>query len=154
MAQVKVTLSADLITLPGRIDRRIGAARRASANLLEINVKGQIIEVGAVASKDLLNSVDLLAFRDDFVSVGSAKPQAYFVEHGRKPGPVPRWSVFKPILRAWADAKGLAIPDSALYPIALKIRREGFKGRFPFEKAARISEPQIVRVFNRAFENL
>jgi hypothetical protein len=151
---VKITISPELLNLSRRAAQKLAVGQQAIALYGETQIKQQIRAVDAVASGSLLNNVRRLNAPSNVVRIGSDKIQAQFVEEGRPPGPVPRWSVFKPILQAWAKAKGLNIPESALYPIALKIKEQGFKGRFPFKKAAEISAPGAVRILERTFEGL
>lgn len=154
MAFVKVTISADLLTFERRALQKLAIGSEAVALYGTTQIKQQIRAVDAVASGNLVNSVQRLTSPTNTVRIGSDKIQAKFVEDGRPPGPVPRWSVFKPILAAWARAKGLNIPENKLYAVAIKIRNEGFKGRFPFRKAAEISAPGVVRILERSLQGL
>lgn len=151
---IKVTISPDLLSLPTRLDQRMATTRKTVAELVTIQVKSQVQVVGAIASGKLQNSIKQFPTKKDRVSVGSDVVQAYFIENGRKPGPVPRWSVFKPILRTWAVSKGLNLTDGVLYAIAQKIRKEGYKARRPFAKTKKIVEPQIAALVNSQFAGL
>jgi hypothetical protein len=154
MADVRITISPGLLTLDERINRRLAVARVGVANLVEVNVKQAIREVGAVASGELVNSIERKPSPPDTIRVGTDKVQGPIVEEGRPPGAVPPWPRFKVILRAWAAAKNLRFSDSALWFIAQKIRREGFKGRFPFKTAAERSRPQVVNILRDVFRGL
>lgn len=154
MGTVKITISPDLLAFEQRAKQGLAIGRQGVALHLETQIKQQIRAVDAVASASLLNDVRRLQSDANVIRVGSDKVQAQFVEEGRKPGPVPRWSAFKPILQAWAKAKGLSIPENALYPIALKIREKGFKGRFPFKNAAETATPGALRILSNALEGL
>lgn len=151
---LKVTISAGLLNLPQRIDRCVKIARNGSQQLATTIIKQEIRSVGAVASQELVNSVRTLKNTADTDTVGSNVKQAYFIEFGRKPGPVPRWRIFKPILRKWANFKGLALSDSVLYLIGQKIKREGYKARQPFHKAANILLPKVGRLWRSVFRGL
>lgn len=154
MAFVKITISQDLANFEQRALQKLANGREGVALYVETQIKQQVRAVDAVASGGLLNSVRRLASPNNVIRVGSEKIQAKFVEEGRKPGHVPRWSVFKPILQAWAKAKGVNIPEDKLYAVAVKIRKEGFKGRFPFRKAMEFSESGAVRILERSLEGL
>lgn len=154
MATVKITISPDLLNFEQRVLQKLAIGRGGVALYAETQIKQQVRAVDAVASGGLVNSVRRLASANNVIRVGSDKIQATFVEEGRKPGKIPRWSVFKPILQAWAKAKGLNIPEGALYPIALKIKEQGFKGRFPFRKAMELSTSGVVRILERSLEGL
>lgn len=154
MAFVKVTISPDLLTFERRALQKLAVGREGVALFGETQIKQQIRAVDAVASGNLLNSVQRLDAPQDTIRIGSEKIQAKFVEEGRPPGKVPRWSIFKPILEAWAKAKRINIPEDKLYAVAVKIRNEGFKGRFPFRKAAEISAPGVARILERSLQGL
>lgn len=139
MARVRVTVSESLNQLPVRLRRNVVIAQTAQKLYAETVIKQSIRSVGAVASKQLLDTIEsqpvIVAAPVGKIAVGSPVKQAFWIENGRRPGPVPRWAQFKPILRAWAAAKGLDISDSGLWFIAKKIRAEGFTAREPFKKA-------------------
>ena len=151
---IKITISPDLLAFQPRAMQKLAIGKQGVASYLETQIKQQIRTVDAVASGSLLNDVRRLPSESNVIRVGSDKIQAQFVEEGRPPGKVPRWSEFKPILQAWAKAKGLSIPENALYPIALKIREKGFKGRFPFKKAAESATPGALRILSNSLEGL
>lgn len=157
MATIKVTISPQLRSLPNRMAQRAKTARTESAELLKRNTQQSIREVGAVASQELVNSIEEFRSGDNRVRVGSKKPQAEYVEHGRKPGKVPPWREFKAQLEAWATAKGLHFDN--LYAVAQKLRKYGFygknsEGKRPFAKAATASRPMIVALWRKAFRGL
>lgn len=154
MAAVKITISPDLLNFERRAMQKIAIGSEGVRLYGATIIKQEIRKADAVASGALMNSVRPLDAPSNVIRIGSDKIQAQFVEEGRKPGKIPSWSVFKPILQAWAKSKGLNIPESALYPIALKIKEQGFKGRFPFKKAAEIAAPGVVRIFERSLEGL
>jgi len=157
MATLRITISPQLQSLPQRMAQRAKTARAESAELLKRNTQQSIRDVGAVASQELVNSVEKFDSREDRVRVGSRKPQADYVENGRKPGKVPLWREFKARLEAWAASKGLRFDN--LYAVAQKLRKHGFygqnsEGKKPFAKAAKASEPGIVAIWRRAFRGL
>lgn len=108
----------------------------------------------AVASEDTVKSVKVIKRTGDISTVGATTVQAFFIEKGRKPGPVPRWSIFKPILRRWANFKRLAFSDSVLYLIGQKIKREGYPGRYPIRTAAAKLRPRVALLFRSVFRGL
>lgn len=139
MARVRVTVSESLVTLPQRLKRNIVLAQGAQQQYAVAQVKSQIQSVNAIASRQLIDTITaeplVIVENTRLVKVGSPAKQAFWIENGRRPGPVPHWEQFKPILRAWAAAKGLQFSDSALWFIAKKIRAQGFTAREPFKKA-------------------
>ena len=154
MGTVKVTISPDLLAFERRAMQKLAIGREGVALRVETEIKQQIRAVEAVASGSLLDSVRRLDSPSNVIRVGSDKIQAKFVEEGRPPGKVPQWSVFRPILQAWAKSKGINIPEDKLYAVAVKIRRDGFKGRFPFKKAAEIATPGVLRILSNSLEGL
>lgn len=149
MAKVKVTISPALLTLPARLSRNILAARVGQQAFAQQAVRRQIERVGAVASKTLLNSVKVepltLTALTKLLQVGVTAVHGYWIEYGRRPGPVPRWEIFKEMLREWAQQKGITVDDSGLYLIARKIRREGFPARRPLQKAHAEMRPVLAQ---------
>jgi len=157
MATLRITISPQLQSLPQRMAQRAKAAREDSAKLMIANTEQSIRDVGADASHELVNSVEEFDPREDRVRVGSKKPQADYVENGRKPGKVPPWREFKAILEKWAAAKGLHFDN--LYAVVQKLRKVGFygqsaEGKKPFQKARDKSEPMIIALWQKAFRGL
>lgn len=157
MATIRITISPELTSLPQRMAQRAETAQKSTAALLIRQEQQSIRDVGAVASQELVNSVEEFDSNDTRVRVGSKKPQADYVENGRKPGKVPAWREFKPILEAWAASKGLHFDN--LYAVAQKLRKFGFygqnsEGKKPFQKARDKSEPMIVELWQKAFRGL
>jgi len=81
-------------------------------------------------------------------SVGSPVKYIPPLEYGRKPGKMP------PIddLKLWARRKG--IPSSAVYAIALKIKRKGTKGAHMFKRSFKDNEARIKRLFENALKEM
>lgn len=148
--EITITLSADLLNLPANLERALRQGQAEASFIVIRNSQRKIQEVGAVASKRLFFSVRELERKPGVISVGSTLPQAGIIENGRRPGQkIPPWRIFKPILEAWAHAKGLQIDN--LYPVALKIKRDGIKARHPFKFAVEesIASGEIDRGFQR-----
>ena len=151
---IKVTISPSLLALPARINQRTTIARNGAENLIQTGIKQEYRAVNAVASEATVRSVKVLNRTSDTSTIGPTTPQAFWIERGRKPGPVPRWSVFKPILRAWANFKRLAFSDSVLYLIGQKIKRTGYPGRYPVRNAAAKLRPKVGNLFRSVFRGL
>lgn len=149
-----VTLSDSLLRLPQRIDRALAIGREGAALYLAVAIKSQYRADRAVATGATLNAVRTLENRPDLVRVGTDTPQARFIEGGRRPGPVPPWPIFKPMLRQWATARGLGLSDSALYLIARKIRTKGYPARHSVETAANGAADGVARIFQRELAKL
>lgn len=145
---IEVVISDDLLNLPDTLARAAREAQRAGADQVLNESRESLKSVGAFATGGLSNSGRVEPAGNNTLAVKFDSP-ADIIERGRRPGPVPRWSVFEPMLRAWANAKGLSIDN--LYPIALKIRREGFKGRYPFRQALEDRGQRIERAINEPF---
>lgn len=151
---LKVSISLSLLALPSRIKQRAVIARNGAELLIQRGVKESYRAVEAVASEATVKSVKVIKRTPSTSTIGATTPQAYWIERGRKPGPVPRWSIFRPILRKWANFKGLSFSDSALYLIGQKIRREGYKGRYPVRAAAAKLRPKVASLFRSVFRGL
>src|SRR3990172_11974888 len=151
---IRVTISPTLLNLPQRIRQRVAIARNGSELLIQTGIKLECRAVNAVASEATLKSVKVINRTKDTSTIGATTPQAFWIEHGRKPGPVPRWSIFRPILRLWANFKRLAFSDSVLYLIGQKIKREGYPGRFPVRTAAAKLRPKVGNLFRSVFRGL
>lgn len=151
---ITITISKALLTLPDRIDAAYSASLDKSSAAIAEQIRAQYEEDNAIASRATYNSVRELEARRDFRRIGADTLQAQFVERGRRPGKVPAWIEFKPILRKWADDKGLGFSDSALYLIARKIRRQGFAGRYSVKVSAEKVSPEVWRIFQAEFRRI
>lgn len=151
MSGVKVTISPKLQALPYNLRQGLIAGRERQRTFAIAAVKLSIRNVNAIASRKLFASVDGTT-SDDLTSirVGPKAAQGYWIEYGRKPGSMPRWAVFRDILRAWATAKGLNIDDGGLYAIARKIRELGWPARRPVQKARNMMAGQLKVILARA----
>lgn len=144
MITVRVTLSEDLKTLADDLESALIQAQDEASRLYVQRARAELQTVGAVAEGKLRDGIHVQETSLKRSTVVAPKP-AKLIEEGRPPGAVPRWEVFEPILRRWAQFKGLVIDN--LYPIARKIRERGFRARFPFERAKNGSESAIKAVF-------
>lgn len=151
---IQVTLSPGLLRLPQRIERALAIGREGAGQYLIVAIRQQYRADKAVATGATIAATRILDNRPDLVRVGTDTPQAQFIERGRRPGAVPPWPVFRPLLRQWANAKGLALSDSALYLIGRKIRTRGYAARHSVETVAERSAPEIARIFRRALDQL
>lgn len=144
MSGVRVTLSPDLLALPERLESALTEAQEESGRLLVEKFQMSLRNVGAYASGDTARGVTVLDSAIERTTIFAPSPSR-LIEEGRPAGPTPRWSVFEPILERWAQAKGLDVEN--LYPIALKIREEGYPARFPFKQALDASGQEVFQVF-------
>lgn len=151
---LKVTISPTLLNLDKEIKRRLAIARNGAALLVQAEIKQGYRKASAVASEATVKSVKNIKTTSDTITIGPTTKQAFWIEEGRKPGAVPRFSVFKPILRKWAAFKGLSLSDTALYFISRKIRREGYKARHVVARAATTVKPKVISLFKSVFAGL
>jgi hypothetical protein len=125
---------------------------RKAADILQEEVVFQINAVGAVASEDLLKSVQA---RYDFTSdeylveVGSDSPQAYWVEFGRKASgkmpPVDR-------IYQWLLDKGIGGTYQDAFRVAKWLQYIDTPARFPFQKGFDAALPRIEKYLGTAVE--
>lgn len=155
MAEVKVTISPELLALPARLERALAEGHEAAARAVVNEVRFQTIESDSVASKGFLNSIDKQFEMRGAVRawlIGSALPYAPFVEYGRRPGKQPpvdailRWIVFKGI--------GGPHPRRQAFAIARSIGKKGVKGRYPFRRAVESSLPRIDEAMGAALDKV
>jgi hypothetical protein len=74
------------------------------------------------------------------LSITNSAPHAAYSEYGRRPGkPPPLWAI-----QEWIDAKGLALPRSAAWPIAMHIADSGTEGAHTLDKSA-VEVNRVVR---------
>lgn len=100
-------------------------ARLLEAGKLITNQMKEIIKSkGAVASGKLINSIDYDVIVDDATGLWTLtieyEDYGYFVDQGRNPGRFPP----KDAIQNWMRLKG--IPQEALWPIMVKIKKAGF----------------------------
>lgn len=151
MADVVVTISPQLQTLPTRLQTALRAAHEETGRDLVSEVRQQIIGAGALASFSLLRSVTK-QFEERGAAqawlVGSDLAYAPFVEEGRKPGKSP------PVLAIvkWMAIKGIDGGRGTAFAIARAIGKRGIKGRFPFKRALEAQTPKIERTFTERLE--
>jgi len=147
MIEVRITPSPDLVALPDRLIDALTGAQSDGGDLLVDRSRDALRTVGAFATGETARGV-MVRDSDLERTEVFAPPPAQLIEEGRPAGKVPQWSVFEPILQRWAAAKGLQVDN--LFPIALKIRREGYPARFPFKRALDDSKPDVLDIFDRA----
>lgn len=150
MAEINVTLSPALETLPARLRQALDRAHEQSAKETVDELRQQIIETDAIASFSLLRSIEK-QFQTRGVEqawlIGSALPYAPFVEYGRKPGKRPpidaivRWIALKPVNTGDRDIRSVA------FAIATAIGKRGVKPRYPFRQAADAMRPRVEEIF-------
>ena len=151
MARVRIKIGDGLNTLGPRLRQAVTVAREGQRLHAETQIKQSLRNVNAVASQELLNSTATELSSDmRQLRAGVTAKQGKWVEVGRKPGKVPAWRVFRPILRAWATLKGIAIDDGGLYAIARKLREQGFAGRYPIQKARDAMSPGLFNILRNA----
>lgn len=140
------------MAMPANLKQGIANGRTGQKLYAVTVIKQSIRGVNAVASKQLVNTVDAtLSTNLTSLKAGTVAKQGYWIEYGRKPNkPVPAWEKFKLILRAWAAAKGLLVDDSGLWFIAKKIREKGWPGRFPVKKARDAMSPGLKNILAQA----
>lgn len=101
----------------------------------EREVKAAIVEVDAVASKRLLNSitseVSFANSRSYLIKIGSTEVHAEYIEEGRPAGRMPPIQA----IYNWMIAKGIEGTTHNAYLIAKKIGKDGYEPKRPFELA-------------------
>lgn len=151
MAQVTVTISPELLSLPDRLEKAARIAHEQSARETVNEVRQQIIGTGATASFSLLRSVAKQFEGRGAVQawlVGSDLNYAPFVEYGRKPGKQPPVTA----ILQWLAIKGGTADRGTAFVIARAIGRRGIVGRFPFRRAMDAQSPQVEKVFVNKLE--
>lgn len=116
---------------------------KKAATILQSEIINEIQNVDAIASEDLVKSIDVLyEFSDSqyFLEVGSDAPQAFWIEFGRKPSakmpPADR-------IYQWMVDKGIEGTFSDAFRIARGIQEKGYAPREPFTKAYFKALPKI-----------
>lgn len=150
MAKLKIKLSQPLESLPRRLKQGLAIAQTGAGLLAQVHIKQSIRAVNAVASKELVNTIEApkveVLGTKTIIHVGSKKKQAFWVEYGRKAGAFLSWAKAKEVLRAWAASKGLQISDSGLWFIRKKIMAQGYKARYPFRLARAAMAPGVISI--------
>lgn len=155
MAEVTVTLSPALETLPARLKRALDVAHEQSARETVNELRTQTIQSGAIASFSFLRSIEKVYERQGAIAawrVGSALPYAPFVNYGRKPGkrppiePILKWIAMKPVDTGDKDARSVA------FAIAAAIGRKGVKPKLFFEKTVETMTPRVEEIFTDALK--
>jgi hypothetical protein len=150
MAEITVTLSPSLLSLPDRLRRTLDKAHEQSGRETVNELRQQTIQSGAIASFSFLRSIEKVYDRQGAIQawrVGSALPHAPFVNYGRKPGrrppiePIIRYIALKPI-----DTNGRSI-RSVAFAIATAIGKRGVKPKLFFEKTVEAMTPRIEEIF-------
>ena len=125
---------------------------RKAADILKDEVIFQIDAVGAVASEDLINSIEAryeFSSDDYLLEVGSSAPQAYWVEFGRKASgkmpPVDR--IYK-----WLIDKGLGGTIQDAFRVAKYLQYIDTPPRYPFQKAFDNALPKIEKYLGSAVD--
>lgn len=148
MAEIRVTISPQLESLPERLTKAAQVAHEQSARETVNEVRNQILNAGAVASFSLLRSITKqFEDRGKIATwlVGSDLAYAPFVEAGRKPGSKP--PPVGPILQ-WMAIKGITGDRGTAFAIARSIGEKGVVGKFPFRRALDAQVPEIEKVFD------
>lgn len=149
MADVTVTLSPALETLPQRLRKTLEAAHEQAGRETVNELRQQTIQSGAIASFSFLRSIEKQYERQGAAEawlIGSALPYAPFVNYGRKPGKRPpieailKWVVLKPIRTGDKD------PRSIAFAIAAAIGRRGVKPKLFFEETVKRMTPRIEQL--------
>lgn len=152
MIETKVEISEQLLSLPDRLQRAADEAHEQSARELVGEVRAQIIGVGAVASKALLNSISKQFENRGVVkawSIGSDLDYGVYVERGRPSGTAPPTDA---ILR-WMTIKRIEpLTRGVAFVIARSIGKRGIKGRFPFRRALEAHIPRMQEIFETTLQ--
>ena len=148
MADVKVTISPQLLNVPRRLEQALDKAHEDAARAVVNEVRFQIIDTDAVATKGLLNSVAKQFEQRGSVRawlIGSDLKYAPFLEYGRRPGKRPPMDA---ILR-WIVFKGISTPNprTLAFLIARSIGKKGTKGKYPFKRAVEKALPDVEAAF-------
>lgn len=155
MAEINITISPQLQSLPDRLVKTLDVTHEASGRVTENEIRRQIIGNGAIASFSLLRSVEKIFEQRGAIKawlVGSALSYAPFANYGRKPGkrppiePIVRWIALKPVNTGGRDIRQVA------FAIATAIGKRGVKPKLFFEKALTAVMPEIERTFERQLQ--
>lgn len=150
MAEVTVTLSPALVTLPARLKRALDIAHEQSVRETVSELRTQTIQSGAIASFSFLRSIEKVYERQGAIQawrIGSALPYAPFVNYGRKPGKRPpvdaivKWVALKPVDTGGKDIRQVA------FAIAAAIGKRGVKPKLFFERTVEAMTPRIEEIF-------
>lgn len=150
MAEVTVTLSPALETLPDRLKHALDKAHEQAGRETVNELRTQTIQSGAIASFSFLRSIEKVYERQGAIQawrIGSALPYAPFVNYGRKPGKRPpvdaivKWLALKPVDTGGKDIRQVA------FAIASAIGKRGIKPKLFFEKTVEAMTPRIEEIF-------
>ncbi len=156
MADIAVTLSPALESLPRRLKERLAKAHEQAGRETLNELRAQTIQSGAIASFSFLRSIEKIYERQGVTEawrVGSALPYAPFVNYGRKPGKRPpveailKWVVFKPIDTGGRDARSVA------FAIAAAIGKRGVKPKLFFERTLSLITPRVEEIITDAIRD-
>ena len=158
MAEVKVTISPDLLALPDRLSRALDVAHEASGRAVLNELRTGIIAKGRIASFSGLRSIEK-QFEDRGAIkawlVGSQLSYAPFAfEYGRKPGKRPpidaivRWLAIKPVDLGGQDIRRVA------FLIARSIGRKGVKAPHIFSQTTDKMRPEVEQIFERELQKV
>ncbi len=156
MAEINVSISPDLLSLPSRLTRTLLRAHEQSGRETVNELRSAIIESGAIASFSGLRSIEK-QFEDRGAIqawlVGSQLNYAPFAfEYGRKPGKRPpieaivRWIALKPVDIGNQDIRGVA------FVIARAIGKRGIKPRRIFSATTDKMTPRVEEIFTQAIQ--
>jgi phage gpG-like protein len=155
MAEITVTLSPSLLSLPDRLRRTLDKSHEQSGRETVNELRQQTIQSGAIASFSFLRSIEKVYDRQGAIAawrVGSALPYAPFVNYGRKPGRRPpvdaivKWLALKPVDTGGKDIRQVA------FAIATAIGKRGVKPKLFFEKTVEAMTPRIEEIFTDELE--
>jgi hypothetical protein len=150
MAEVAITISPALQSLPARLGKALDVAHEASGRATVEEVRSGIIQSGAIASFSLLRSVEKVFETRGAIKawlIGSALTYASFANYGRKPGKRPpvnaivKWIALKPIDTGGRDIRQVA------FAIAAVIGKRGVKPKLFMERAMETATPRIEEIF-------
>lgn len=127
----QVTIDKRLFDLPRQLRANVRAAQKAVAHEMLAEGNRQLRTVNAVATETTLKLANVQRRGQD--QVAHWPTPADIIERGRRPGKIPAFEDFLPILEVWARAVGF--PLDKLGALAIHIKLHGFPGRFPFKKA-------------------
>lgn len=102
---------------------------------------------GKISSGNLISSLSYdITFDGSDLNIEFQMPDyGEFVDRGRKPGKQPPISS----IRQWAQIKG--IPQSAVFPIARKIGKEGIKATPFFSSSIEMGKDRLISELEAAF---
>jgi|SRR5262245_3484470 len=152
MAEINVTLSPALESLPARLDRAIERAHEQSGRETVNELRGGILDAGAVASFSGLRSIEKQFTERGAIKawlVGSQLNYAPFAfEYGRRPGKQPP---VEAILK-WMAFKGIPGDRGTAFIIARAIGKHGVRARRIFSATADRMPPQIQEIFEKGIQ--